>query len=633
MVRQHWTKQQDKELKNQINSEKRQIIWNVISHKLKQMGIKKTAKQCRERWTQNLAPSVKKQKWSNLQNSKLFELFRKKGNKWKSIATFFDGKTDNSVKNKFFSLIRKSLRLICKILKMKKNTEKINIFTGKFLSEFMKQDFFLDFESVEEIEGAPKFFFDNFKEKDFFDYFEEFVHAMDRGENGTKFGGFFRERKHNEGYALDLKKNINKNTEFYNKNINFKKNTFEKMDFIKEKNILNEKSKSKNFNEIFQNQNRIKNKNKDTIKIKKKKKVYLIQIDKLIEKIAFSKYDEINKIINTKDKFILQKIFDKLNLLNKQNSSQKKKKLKEIEKIINLNKNLLNSKKNTNLITSNLNQNFKISENNEILLNSINENIPNFRISETNKNLLNNIKTKSLNNSEIYLPIDLKSKLRKNRNTSRNLYFSEFSNSKKKEIKKIKKIKKKANLNSYSKKIYNLMKKEKQIIKDNQNNLLNLKMELVKNFKQIKNCAEIFLSKIPKSSEMEIKNYSLVTDYDFENVLNKKKEEKKNDIILNNFDHFLNKINEDDLKNIKIEEDFLNKKNNLKEENLEKLTQEKNHLMMEEDIIFKGFDLNLEKKYSNFFEKQRTFENLLKSKISSNSNYDELCLSKLNYNF
>ena len=53
-------------------------------------------------------------------------MHQKFGNKWANIGEFFEGKTDNIVKDHFFSTIRKYLRRMFKLLGIKNSTQKIN---------------------------------------------------------------------------------------------------------------------------------------------------------------------------------------------------------------------------------------------------------------------------------------------------------------------------------------------------------------------------------------------------------------------------------------------------------------------------------------------------------------------------
>lgn len=53
------------------------------------------------------------------EESKIFALHKEHGNKWALIASKLDGRTDNGVKNQFYSTMRRCLRKINKCLKLK----------------------------------------------------------------------------------------------------------------------------------------------------------------------------------------------------------------------------------------------------------------------------------------------------------------------------------------------------------------------------------------------------------------------------------------------------------------------------------------------------------------------------------
>lgn len=73
------------------------------------------------RWIHQLHPSLSKIKWTEAESKKLFELHREQGSHWKNISVFFPGRTDNFLKNQFFSLIRRSIRRLTKFLKIPKS--------------------------------------------------------------------------------------------------------------------------------------------------------------------------------------------------------------------------------------------------------------------------------------------------------------------------------------------------------------------------------------------------------------------------------------------------------------------------------------------------------------------------------
>ena len=101
-------------------------------------GFKKNSKQCRERWSNNLNPGLAREKWSHQENQKLFDLQARLGNHWKAVSAEFPQRTDNGVKNQFFSVIRKSLRKACKIVNNEYDPSFVSNIKPKILSDFIK---------------------------------------------------------------------------------------------------------------------------------------------------------------------------------------------------------------------------------------------------------------------------------------------------------------------------------------------------------------------------------------------------------------------------------------------------------------------------------------------------------------
>ena len=74
----------------------------------------KSAKQCRERWHNYLDPKIQKEKWSDEEISLLIYWHRKYGSRWSLIGEHLAGRTDNSIKNAFYCMMRKMIRRVAK---------------------------------------------------------------------------------------------------------------------------------------------------------------------------------------------------------------------------------------------------------------------------------------------------------------------------------------------------------------------------------------------------------------------------------------------------------------------------------------------------------------------------------------
>lgn len=66
----------------------------------------RSGKQCRERWTNQLSPSLNKDNWSTQEDMIIIQQQRLHGNTWSKIARFLPGRSSNAIKNRWSWLSR-----------------------------------------------------------------------------------------------------------------------------------------------------------------------------------------------------------------------------------------------------------------------------------------------------------------------------------------------------------------------------------------------------------------------------------------------------------------------------------------------------------------------------------------------
>ena len=67
----------------------------------------RTGKQCREHWSNCLNPELIKGEWTTEEDFLIMYFYEKCKGSWKKIILLFNGRTENSIKNRFFSQLRK----------------------------------------------------------------------------------------------------------------------------------------------------------------------------------------------------------------------------------------------------------------------------------------------------------------------------------------------------------------------------------------------------------------------------------------------------------------------------------------------------------------------------------------------
>uniref|UniRef100_A0ACD5UUX2 Uncharacterized protein n=1 Tax=Avena sativa TaxID=4498 RepID=A0ACD5UUX2_AVESA len=102
-----WTEEEDRALVEHIQRRGGHVgSWRGLP---KASGLNRCGKSCRLRWTNYLRPDIKRGNFTDDEERLIISLHAALGNKWSTIATHLDGRTDNEIKNYWNTHIRKKL--------------------------------------------------------------------------------------------------------------------------------------------------------------------------------------------------------------------------------------------------------------------------------------------------------------------------------------------------------------------------------------------------------------------------------------------------------------------------------------------------------------------------------------------
>ena len=296
-----WTKEEDLkliELVKKFGPEK----WSNISTYLPG----RLGKQCRERWYNHLNPEVRKTGWSNEEEWALFLLHRKYGNSWSTFSEKIPGRTDNTIKNHWNSIMKKNIVSI--------NNQYQEMIKGK---------------TKEEIEEIDKNIMDKCNQvmnKDYNEYYQEKLKEFPMLKT-SKFGKKTKDKINNENYVNN--DTVINNIENINDNNNENKKTPDKV----KKKIFENIKVSRDFNKTIKNKSKNKNNDKSENEDSKEKKSKINKKHNNSKKP--NKYHDVSddkelKLLKSGEK-ILQK--DKIILIREaENKFKEKQKLKKEER-------------------------------------------------------------------------------------------------------------------------------------------------------------------------------------------------------------------------------------------------------------------------------------------------------------
>lgn len=102
-----FSKAEDEKLKRLVEKSGRRPNWKSISAAMKT----RSPRQCRERYRNYLNPNIEHSEWTKEEDELILSKFALLGNQWKKISEFMHGRTGNSIRNRYHSLVRQQQRM------------------------------------------------------------------------------------------------------------------------------------------------------------------------------------------------------------------------------------------------------------------------------------------------------------------------------------------------------------------------------------------------------------------------------------------------------------------------------------------------------------------------------------------
>ena len=103
-LRNKFTEDEDNKLKELVD--RYGDDWCSIASEMTGRGVR----QCKERWSQYLAPDIVTREWTEEEDMRLEQKVTELGRRWIHIKPFFPGRTDTNLKNRFNLLCRRRMK-------------------------------------------------------------------------------------------------------------------------------------------------------------------------------------------------------------------------------------------------------------------------------------------------------------------------------------------------------------------------------------------------------------------------------------------------------------------------------------------------------------------------------------------
>jgi len=126
-ARNPWTPKEDQKLMELMK--KYGQSWAMISS----LMDGRTGKQVRDRFLNKLRPNIKCGDWAQHEDELLVRLCKEIGNRWSLIATHLPGRTEGQVKNRYYSHIKKCVKVLYGFYTIKKESLILSLPKPKFL--------------------------------------------------------------------------------------------------------------------------------------------------------------------------------------------------------------------------------------------------------------------------------------------------------------------------------------------------------------------------------------------------------------------------------------------------------------------------------------------------------------------